>query len=98
MSEQPTTSPETPAEASSPQASPLESSAAPTQDSGLSTQDSTPAPELSADAMPLLQVIEAILFSTDIPLTAGKLAEIVGVDSTKPIKQTIEQLNQSYEA
>ena len=52
--------------------------------------------ELTADAMPLLQVLEAILFSTDMPLTAGKLAEIVGVDSTKPIKVTIEGLNKGY--
>ena len=56
-----------------------------------------PTPELTADAMPLPQVLEAILFSTDLPLSAGKLAEIVGVDSTKPIKQTIEGLNQTYE-
>jgi segregation and condensation protein B len=46
--------------------------------------------------MPLTQVLEAILFSTDMPLSAGKLAEIVGVDSTKPIKQTIDQLNKTY--
>jgi segregation and condensation protein B len=55
------------------------------------------APEMTADAMPLVQVLEAIMFSTDVPLTAGKLAEIVGIDSTKPIKQTIEQLNKLYE-
>ena len=70
------------------------------------TPESTPAdspspesttPELTPDSMPLFQVLEALLFSTDIPLSAGKLAEIVGLDSTKPIKQTIEQLNQSYD-
>ena len=54
-------------------------------------------PALTADEMPLVQVLEAILFSTDLPLSAGKLAEIVGLDSTKPIKQTIENLNSSYE-
>ncbi len=53
---------------------------------------------LTADEMPLHQVLEAILFSTDIPLSAGKLAEIVGIDSTKPIKQTIETLNAGYES
>src|SRR5947207_2743285 len=52
---------------------------------------------LTAEAMPLPQVLEAILFSTDVPLSAGKLAEIVGLDSTKPIKQTIEALNAGYE-
>lgn len=56
-----------------------------------------PTPELTAESMPLSQVLEALLFSTDIPLSAGKLAEIVGLDSTKPIKQTIEQLNNSYD-
>jgi len=54
-------------------------------------------PELTADSMPLPQVLEAILFSTDVPLSAGKLAEIVGVDSTKPIKTCLEQLNATYE-
>src|SRR4051812_26416345 len=53
--------------------------------------------ELTAEAMPLPQVLEAILFSTDVPLSAGKLAGIVGLDSTKPIKQTIEQLNAGYD-
>lgn len=52
--------------------------------------------ELTADSMPLLQVVEALLFSTDIPLSPGKLAETVGIDSTKPIKQIIEQLNTGY--
>jgi segregation and condensation protein B len=56
-----------------------------------------PVHELTADAMPLPQVIEAILFSTDIPLSAGKLAEIVGLDSTKPVKLTLEALNRIYE-
>ena len=44
-----------------------------------------------------MQVLEAILFSTDVPLSAGKLAEIVGMDSTKPIKDCIEQLNRGYQ-
>jgi segregation and condensation protein B len=55
-------------------------------------------PDLTADAMPLPQVLEALLFSTDVPLSAGKLAEIVGLDSTKPIKQTLDALNESYAA
>ena len=53
--------------------------------------------ELTADAMPLAQVLEAILFSTDMPLSAGKLAEIVGNDSTKPVKLCIEELNRGYD-
>ncbi|HVS71464.1 MAG TPA: SMC-Scp complex subunit ScpB [Phycisphaerae bacterium] len=53
--------------------------------------------DLTAESMPLDQVIEALLFSTDVPLSAGKLAEIVGLDSTKPIRQAIEHLNRCYE-
>jgi segregation and condensation protein B len=67
------------------------------QSVGAEAGSALPALELTADAMPLVQVLEAILFSTDIPLSAGKLAEIVGIDSTKPVKQTIEELNKSYE-
>ena len=63
----------------------------------LDPKQSTAATDLTADGMPLPQVIEAILFSTDVPLSPGKLAEIAGIDSTRPIKQTLEQLNRSYE-
>lgn len=67
------------------------------EDAGETVAAPSGTPELTADSMPLFQVLEAILFSTDVPLSAGKLAEIVGVDSTKPIKQAIEQLNKTYE-
>lgn len=53
---------------------------------------------LTADSMPLVQVIEALLFSTDMPLSAGKLAEICGLEFSKPIKQVIAELNAGYEA
>jgi len=53
---------------------------------------------LTPDSMPLLQVVEALLFSTDVPLSPGKLAETVGLDSTRPIKEVIAQLNQGYES
>jgi segregation and condensation protein B len=56
-----------------------------------------PRTDLTADAMPLVQVLEAILFSTELPMSPGKLAEIVGVDSTKPVKQAVEQLNKVYQ-
>jgi segregation and condensation protein B len=80
---------ETPAEGTPAEAPP------PTAEASADT--AAPVPELTADAMPLVQVLEAILFSTDVPLSAGKLAEIVGIDSTKPIKQTIEELNKLYD-
>ena len=52
---------------------------------------------LVADQMPLLQVLEAILFSSDVPLSVGKLAQTLGLDSTKPVKQAIEDLNLGYQ-
>lgn len=52
---------------------------------------------LPADQMPLQQVLEAILFSSDVPLSSGKLAQTLGLDSTKPVKQAIEDLNAIYQ-
>ena len=49
------------------------------------------------ESMPLVQVLEALLFSIDMPLSLGKLAETLGLDSTKPVKAAIEELNQAYE-
>lgn len=66
--------------------------------------DGTPAAEtppsaalLTADSMPLVQVVEALLFSTDMPLSAAKLAETCGLDSQKPIKDAVAELNSAYE-
>src|SRR5205085_1561414 len=39
---------------------------------------------------------EALLFSTHHPLTAGRLAEMLELDSTKPVKRAIRQLNEQY--
>jgi segregation and condensation protein B len=44
-----------------------------------------------------LQVVEAVLFAGDEPVTPKKLAEIVGAGGVKEIKEHIEQLNQKYE-
>jgi segregation and condensation protein B len=43
-----------------------------------------------------LGVLEALLFSTHHPLTAGKLAELLDLDSTKAIKRGVKQLNEQY--
>jgi segregation and condensation protein B len=53
--------------------------------------------EAVTDQMPLSQVLEALLFSSDVPLSLGKLAETVGLDSTKPVKAALDSLNKSYE-
>ncbi len=43
-----------------------------------------------------LRLLEALLFSTHHPLTAGRLAEILELESTKPIRRGIKQLNEQY--
>ncbi len=52
------------------------------------------------DAVPSsieLPALEALLFSTHHPLTAGRLAELLQLDSTKPIRRAIKDLNEQYE-
>jgi segregation and condensation protein B len=44
-----------------------------------------------------LAKLEALLFSTHHPLTAGRLAEMLGLDTTKAIRRAIKQLNEQYE-
>ncbi|HYO08485.1 MAG TPA: SMC-Scp complex subunit ScpB [Tepidisphaeraceae bacterium] len=43
-----------------------------------------------------LRALEALLFSTHHPLTAGRLAELLGLDSTKPLRRAIKSLNEQY--
>jgi segregation and condensation protein B len=45
-----------------------------------------------------LRTLEALLFSTHHPLTAGRLAELLGLGSTKPIRRAIKDLNEQYVA
>ena len=45
-----------------------------------------------------LAALESLLFSTHHPLTAGRLAELMDLDSTKPVRRAIKDLNQSYES
>lgn len=44
-----------------------------------------------------LGLLEAYLFSTHSPLTAGKLAELFTLESTKPIRKALRLLNEQYE-
>jgi segregation and condensation protein B len=41
-------------------------------------------------------LMEALLLSTHHPLTAGRLAELLDLDSTKPIRKAIKALNEQY--
>jgi segregation and condensation protein B len=50
----------------------------------------------SADVQVDLRTLEALLFSTHHPLTAGRLAELLELESTKPIRRAIKELNEQY--
>jgi len=53
----------------------------------------------SPDAAPVNAVLlEALLLSTHHPLTAGRLAELMDLPATKPVRQAIKELNQQYES
>lgn len=53
----------------------------------------------SADAAPVdAALLEALLLSTHHPLTAGRLAELMDLPATKPVRQAIKELNQQYES
>jgi segregation and condensation protein B len=45
-----------------------------------------------------LSALEALLMSTHHPLTAGRLAELLDLESTKPIRKAVKALNAQYEA
>jgi segregation and condensation protein B len=44
-----------------------------------------------------LPLLEALLFSTHHPLTAGRLAELLELETTKSVRRAIQELNQQYE-
>lgn len=55
-------------------------------------------PETSTDAPVVdLASLEALLFSTHHPLTAGRLAELLELESTKYVRSAIRDLNKQYE-
>jgi len=43
------------------------------------------------------RLLEALLVGTQSPLTAGRLAELMGLDTTKSIRKGIKLLNEKYE-
>ena len=45
-----------------------------------------------------LPLMEALLLSTHHPLTAGRLAELLDLDTTKPLRKAIKGLNEQYAA
>jgi len=63
------------------------------QDGEVEADTSGPAADVSAD----LQVLEALLLGTHHPLTAARLAELMDLAGTKPLRKAIQQLNDQYE-
>jgi segregation and condensation protein B len=66
------------------------------QDSADSEDDSNDS--AASDVQIDLRTLEALLFSTHHPLTAGRLAEMLELESTKPIRRAIKELNEQYVA
>lgn len=61
--------------------------------------DSTPSPDLAGSAeLTTEQVIEAVLFGADAPLTPAKIVSIVGTGSARDVRRHVESLNQRYAA
>ncbi len=61
------------------------------EDSGEDAADESAA-EIQLD----LGLLEALLMGTHHPLTAGRLAELMELESTRPIRKAIKSLNQQY--
>jgi segregation and condensation protein B len=57
-----------------------------------------PSDDSQIDDAQLAQVVEALLFASDAPLGAGKLAELSGAASPVRVRQLIKTLNDKYES
>jgi segregation and condensation protein B len=57
----------------------------------------TTAADASLEAAVNVSLLEALLLSTHHPLTAGRLAELLDLDSTKPVRRAVKALNEQYE-
>jgi segregation and condensation protein B len=68
----------------------------PEQPDGAVQDSADEGPELASDVQVDLRTLEALLFSTHHPLTAGRLAELLELESTKPIRRAIKDLNEQY--
>jgi|GEM_PF-752558 len=50
----------------------------------------------TTEHMPLRQVLEALLFASDVPLSAAKISQTLGLDSPRAVKLAVEELNEIY--
>jgi segregation and condensation protein B len=75
------------------------------EDPTLDTQDGAIEADAAADEVteadePIIadvRLLEALLLATHSPLTAGRLAELLSLPSTRPIRRAIKDLNKQYE-
>lgn len=58
------------------------------------SDDSAPTGDIEKELN--LPALEALLFSTRHPLTAGRLAELLDLQTTKPIRAAVKSLNRTY--
>lgn len=67
---------------------------APEADADVTPPDAHPA---MADGITTLQVVEALLFASDAPMTPQKIVAILGVGSAREVRDHIDALNARYE-
>jgi len=60
------------------------------EDDASESADAAAAPQVN------LAALEALLLSTHHPLTAGRLAELLDLETTKPLRKAIKALNEQY--
>jgi len=62
----------------------------------LEEDDASESADTSATPQVNLAALEALLLSTHHPLTAGRLAELLDLETTKPLRKAIKALNEQY--
>jgi segregation and condensation protein B len=88
----------TPASAAESRTTPPEQQDGPVEDTPEDLDaDAAEESEQSAASDVDLAILESLLFSTHHPLTAGRLAELMDLPTTKPLRKAIRSLNTQYE-
>jgi segregation and condensation protein B len=67
-------------------------------DGAVEEESDSAGPETGDLPVASLGILEALLLSTHHPLTAGRLAELLDLSSTKPVRRAIKELNSQYES
>ena len=67
------------------------------EDENLPSEADDDASQTASDVAVDTRLLEALLLSTHHPLTAGRLAELMDLPATRPVRQAIKDLNAQYE-